>query len=118
MVVLENICSLARSHLRRIALGDSTDERILRAACVAKREGIAEIVLIGDPAILKREAERAGISIDGMEITSPATCPVLDRLAASYFERRKGKLKSLDEAREELRSNELLFGAEVASSGY
>src|ERR1700733_14569016 len=53
-----------------------------------------------------------------MEITSPSTCPVLEKLSASYYERRKGKIKSLDEARDELKNNELLFGAEVASSGY
>ena len=118
MGILENIRSRALSTPRRIALGDARDERILRAAYQATREGIAEIVLVGNPAILKGEAERAEISIDGIEITSPATCPVLDKLAASYYERRKGKLHSLDEVRDQLRSNELLFGAAVVASGY
>jgi len=118
MHLLEAIGSKARSNHRRIALGDTADERILRAAFIAKEEGIAEIILIGDKSILEGEAKKAGITLDGIEITSPATCPVLDKLAASYYERRIEKLKSLDEARDELKNNDLLFGAAVVESGH
>ena len=118
MGALEDIRSQARANPRRIALGDATDERILCAASEATGEGIAEIILIGDESLLEREANRAGIDLDGIEIISPRTCPNLEELAASYFELRKGKLHSLDEAREHLRSNELLFGAAVVASGY
>ncbi len=121
--ILEAIRSKARpsrigGRKARIALGDSSDERILQAARNATDEHIATIVLIGGAAILERDANDAGISLDGIETVSPANFPNFEKLASSYFERRKEKLQSVSEAAAELRSNDLLFGAALAASGF
>ena len=116
--ILEEIGRNAQTLTKRIALGDATDERILEAARIAKREGIAEIVLIGDATILGQEASRAAIPLDGIEIISPLNFPDIELLATSYYTRRKEKLESWDAALEELRTNELLFGAALVEAGY
>lgn len=103
---------------KRIALGDALDARILEAARMAMREGIAEIVLIGDADGVKREAALAGIPVDGIEIISPRTFPEIENIATRYYNRRKEKLVSPKVALEELRSNELLFGAAYVEAGY
>jgi phosphate acetyltransferase len=105
-------------HERRIILGDTSDERMLHAARIITDEHIAKIVLIGDAPFLEREAIRIGISLDGIEIVSQTNFPHLDELAASYFNRRKEKLHSIEDAIMELRSNDLLFGASLTASGF
>jgi phosphate acetyltransferase len=108
----------ASGHARRIALGDTSDERMLRAARIATDEHIAQIVLIGDAPFLEQEAVRGGIALDGIEIVASANFPGLDELAASYFNRRKDKLHSIEDAELELRSNDLLFGTSLTASGF
>jgi phosphate acetyltransferase len=102
----------------RILLGDTTDDRMLQAARMATDEKIAIIILIGDSSLIERDAKRAGISLDGIQIISQPNYKTFDGLAAAYFERRKEKLHSVDEAVAELRSNDLLFGAALTASGF
>jgi phosphate acetyltransferase len=102
----------------RIALADTSDERILQAARIATDEKIASIVLIGDSSLIERGAKIAGISLDGIEIISQHNHKAFDAVAAAYFERRKEKLQSVEEAATELRSNDLLFGAGLTASGF
>jgi phosphate acetyltransferase len=107
----------ASGHTRRIILGDTSDERMLHAARIATDEHLAKIALIGDAQLLERETIRAGITLDGIEIVSQTNFP-MEGLAASYFDRRKEKLHSIEDAASELRSNDLLFGASLTASGF
>src|SRR5581483_412825 len=115
--VLQEIRAKAAKAKKRIALGDAFDERVLRAAFEATDAHLAEIVLIGDRELLEREAARLGLSISGIEILSSETYADTELLAQEYYKRRRSKLSSLGEARSELRSNELLFGAALVAGG-
>ncbi|MFI5201822.1 MAG: phosphate acetyltransferase [Candidatus Kapaibacterium sp.] len=117
-MVLEEIQRKSRSARKRIALGDACDARMLEAARTATQEGIAEIVLIGDSQLLQHEAAFANIPLDGIEIISPLTFSETENIAARYYHRRKEKLESLGAATQELRSNDLLFGAAYVEAGY
>ena len=122
--VLQTIRSKAQQntsisgHAGRIALGDTSDVRMLHAARIATDEHIAKIVLIGDVLLLEEGARLANIALDGIEIVSQTNFPDLDELAASYFDRRKEKLHSIEDAAMELSSNDLLFGAALTASGF
>ncbi len=105
-------------HPRRILLGDAMDPRMLEAARIATDESIATIVLIGDPKELQHEALRVGLDMGGIESVSQERYPMFGGLVDSYFERRQEKLESKAEAASELRSDDLLFGAMLTSSGY
>src|SRR5438105_15964540 len=112
---LLDIQSRARANPKRIALCDAFDERMLRAARDAMDNGIAEIVLVGDPDIIARAAETSQVSLAGVEIISPQT-DLSDRtdIPELYYQSRKHKLASRDEAQEEILANELLFAALLA----
>ncbi len=107
-----------RGNPARIALGDSSDVRMLHAARIATDEEIAKIVFIGDANLIEEGSKRANISLDGIEIVSQTNFPSFDELAASYFNRRREKLHSVEDAASELRSNDLLFGAALVASGF
>ena len=116
--VLDKIRRKAASDIKRIALGDATDARILEAAQIATRESIAEISLIGEAEGVEREAALAGIPLDRIQIISPRTFSEIENLATRYYHRRKEKLASWDAAIEELRADDLLFGAAYVEAGY
>jgi phosphate acetyltransferase len=113
--ILEKIQSKAQRRLKRIALGDAFDERMIAAARLATDNKLARMV--GDPYLIGRTAEHAEISLDGIEIISPKSYNGLEELGKEYLERRTGKVTSLDEAVEEITANDLLFGAVLTRSG-
>ncbi|HWF43704.1 MAG TPA: phosphate acetyltransferase [Candidatus Kapabacteria bacterium] len=115
--ILEDIQSKARSGLKRIALGDAFDDRMVLAAREATDRSLAHMVLIGDPYLIERTAERSGVSLDGIEIISPGMYEELEKLATHYFKRRKGKVASIKDAMEEAASNDLLFGSLLTGAG-
>ncbi len=113
--ILTEIRLKAGERRKRIALCDATDERMIRAAREAVSRKIAEIVLVGDEAAIRKAADEAGVSLEGIEITSHTTAR--RDLSTIYYERRKSKLASHEAAEEEIRSNPLLFAALLASEG-
>src|SRR2546421_11060790 len=96
--ILDEIQSRARRSSKRIALGDAPDERILRAAREASEGNLADIVLVGDAAMIRGAAERSSLSLEGIQIASASAHSTLELLADRYFDRRREKLRSLDEA--------------------
>ncbi len=104
--------------LARIALGDSSDDRMLCAARIATDEKIAAIVLIGEPHLLESAAARTGISLEGIEIISSANFPKVDATAVVFFERHREKVHSIENAAAELRANDLLFGTALTEAGF
>ncbi len=82
--VIARCQALARNRSRRVALPESTEPRVLEAADRLRRDGIAEIVLIGAAADVGSAAQRAGISLDGFTILDPAHSDYLEPFAMAY----------------------------------
>jgi malate dehydrogenase (oxaloacetate-decarboxylating)(NADP+) len=73
--LMRQIFDKARSDPKRLVLTDSHDERVLKAATVLAREGIAYPVLIGSRDALHEQAARLNLSLDGIEIIHPPEHP-------------------------------------------
>ncbi len=86
----------------RLVFPEATDARILGAVVRLKNEGLVEPVLIGNVSEVKEAAQKAGVSIDGMEILDPKQYEAFDAMVASFVERRKGKVTE-EQAREQLK---------------
>ena len=102
----------------RIILGDTSDIRILEAGLNTSELGVAEIIFVGNKDVIEQEARNANIPISGIEIISSRGFPDCDELAEEYFNRRSNKISSLDEAKKEILSNDLLVGALLVRTGY
>ena len=61
MDLLETIKTNAKKHNKRIVLPESTEERTLKAADILLKEGIAQIILTGNPQTIKKEAAKHGL---------------------------------------------------------
>lgn len=74
----------ARADRRRIVLPEGTEPRVLAAAAEVLRRGIADVVLLGDPAEIARAAARCGADVSAAEVADPTSEPLRSQLAAEY----------------------------------
>jgi len=107
--IIQRIRERAKKANKKVVLPESFEERTLRAAEIATKEGIAKIVLIGEESALKERARELKVSLDGIEIINPDTYPEKELLAETLVELRKTKgIDTLDKAYEVLK-NPLYF---------
>lgn len=104
MKAIHRIIDTARHAPMRIVLCESEDERVLAAAARATREGIARILLVGDIGKTQRAAEAAHIDVAGMELIDPATSPLTDAFAETWYGMRAKKGMTREQAVEEMRA--------------
>ncbi|MBI9079703.1 MAG: phosphate acetyltransferase [Pseudodesulfovibrio sp.] len=76
---------------QRIVLPEGSGERILRAADILLRRGVADIILLGRNDEIRAKASAFGVDIAGAQIIDPAESDLLDAFAEEYLELRKHK---------------------------
>lgn len=113
MHLVDQIKEKAKRHLQTVVLPESYDERMLYAAEKIVKEGLAKIIILGDPAKIQAEADNKGINLAGVELLNPATSPKLDKYVADFVELRKskGKIITADEAHKQLTAADNLYYA-------
>ena len=60
--------SLTTPSEQRLAVAAATDVKTLEAVCLARDEGIADAILVGDKKKMHQSAEEGGLDLDGFEI--------------------------------------------------
>ncbi len=113
MKPLDRIIETARQAPKRIVLAEGEDPRIIEAAIRAQREGIAQIILIGNRQIIEDRLAAAGVQTATFRIENPAISPLGPRLAAAYHQLRKAKGVDEAAATEALRSRLIFAGMMV-----
>ncbi|MGA2152734.1 MAG: phosphate acetyltransferase [Geobacteraceae bacterium] len=111
MSFIEKIKAKAKSNLQTIVLPESYDERMLFAAEKVTEQGLAKIVILGDPAKVKADAAAKKIDLTGVEILNPLTAPKLDAYVDALVELRKKKGLSREDALKLLTAPDNLFFA-------
>ncbi|HRN16060.1 MAG TPA: phosphate acyltransferase, partial [Xylanibacter oryzae] len=61
MDLVEKIIERAKSDKQRIVLPEATEERTLKAADKVLADGVADLILIGNPGEVHAEAEKFGL---------------------------------------------------------
>lgn len=93
---IESLIDQAKSDKKTIVLPEGNDERILAAAQEVLKQGIADLVIIGDA----EKIAQAGYDVTGATIIDPLTSDQLDGFANLLHELRKAKGMTLEEAQE------------------
>lgn len=106
----------ARADRRHLVLPEGSEERILRATETLLRRGVADLTLLGDPAVIERRAREIGVSVEGARVVDPETSPWRDDFAARYAELRKHRGVTLDLAYDVVRDVNY-FGTMMVSAG-
>lgn len=97
MGLMDDIRRKARADKKRVVLPEGTEERTIKAAEIISKEGIADVILIGNVAEIKNKA--AGLDYSGVTIIDPEQSDKLEEYAAAFFELRKHKGISQEDAK-------------------
>mgnify|MGYP005814665509 CR=1 FL=1 len=92
----------ARSNKKTIVLPESEDPRILEAASILLRRGVANLVLLGDPNQVPQNAFGLGFDITGARIVSMNDPALVEKFSTKYAELRAHKGITLEQARERM----------------
>ena len=100
MQLLEKIVANAKAAKRRIVLPEGLEERTLRAADRILAEGVADLILIGNPDEIKAKAKELGLThiATGATLVCPKGNPDKEKYANILFELRKNKGMTIEEA--------------------
>lgn len=113
MNFIESIKSRAKSDLKTIALPESMDSRVIRAAQKIIEEGIAKVILIGD----KEKISLNEHIIDKAIIIDPNNCSYIDELINTLVEIRKNKGLTYEEAKKLLLNDYMYFACMLVKTG-
>jgi phosphate acetyltransferase len=116
MTLVEKLKARARARLQRIVLPEGEDPRIVSAAAAITREGFAKITLLGRKQIIGQTAADLHVALGDVAIEDPAASARAEAYAQIYYERRRARGVSLDEAREIAR-RPLYFAALSVAAG-
>lgn len=99
MDILSQMTARAKANKQRIVLPEGDEPRTLEAANIILKEGIANLTLIGDPAVINRMAKENGYEhIAQATIFDPATDPKMADYSNLLYELRKKKGMTPEEA--------------------
>ncbi len=114
MNVLEQIKAKAKALQKTIVLCEGEDKRVVKAAADATKEGVAKIVLLGNPEQIKKDNPE--VDLTGVEIVNPLTSDKLATYNAKLCEIRASKGMTPDQA-EKLLQDGTYFGAMMLKMG-
>ena len=105
MTYIDNVLNrLKESNRKRIVLPESEDERVIEAA--KKASLFADIILIGD------------VNVEGVTTINPNTYEHTEEFINEFYEMRKEKGVSLEDARDTMLNNSRSFAAMLVKMGY
>jgi len=117
MNILDRLKARARVHPQHIVLPEGEDRRAVAAAARVAAEGYARVTLLGRTQVVQSAADETGAKLTGVEILDPASSPKLDEYARIYFERRRARGVTLEEAGEAARKP-LYFADLMVAAGH
>jgi phosphate acetyltransferase len=117
MELLDSIKLNARKHNKRIVLPEGYEERTIQAADIAIAEGLAQIILIGDPEEIKAHAAKLGLkNLGKATLINPKVHPKKEQYINLMVELRKSKGMTKEEA-SKLIEDPLYLGVLMIKSG-
>ena len=107
----------ARKMQKRLVLAEGTEYRTVKAARIILDEKLASsVTLVGKTDTVKAVAEKEGVSLQGITIVDPTSSDKLDTYAQTYYELRKHKGMTVDQAKVDMTA-QLRWGAMMVHRG-
>jgi phosphate acetyltransferase len=107
----------ARENKQTIVLPEAKDERILKATQILLNSDVVDIVLLGNELDIKHRASLLGLNIDKAKIIDPTTSKQLPFLSEEFYNLRKDKGLTLEQATETLQTIPNYFATMMVQTG-
>lgn len=114
MNFLKQITERARADKQTIVLPEGTDMRSIKAASIVQKEGIANIILVGNADEIRKLA--GDLDISGVKIVDPLNFDRMEDYVNKFFEIRKSKGITIEQAGETMKDC-LYFGVMMVKMG-
>ena len=115
MDFLNKMKETAKQDMKTIVLPEGSEPRTVKAVGTILQEGFANIVLLGKEEEIKAQAVAQGVDISGAKIVDPETSPDFEEYANNFYEMRKKKGMTPEEAKK-MMANPLYFGVMMAEA--
>jgi phosphate acetyltransferase len=116
MNLLESFKDKARKNPQRIVLPEGTEPRTVKAASILTREKLANVTLIGNRKEIEAVAKEQGVDVSAVPSVDPETAKEIDAYADTYYELRKAKGMTPEEARR-IMKDPIFFGTMMVHKG-
>ena len=113
MHLVDQIKAKAKENRQTVVLPEGYDDRMVHAAGQIVADGLANIVLLGDPADLQAKAVELGCSLEGVTLLDPKNAPQLENYVTELVELRKKKGLTAEQAKELLTGDDNLYFASM-----
>lgn len=111
MNFIETMKKKATEYQNRLVLPEGTEPRTIQAARQLLDSKLArEVILLGDEKLIQAKAKEVSVDLSGLSLINPATSTYLEDFANTYYEKRKAKGMTPEQAKIDLSAN-LRFGA-------
>lgn len=117
MDFIKEIWTKAKKAQKTMVLPEATDPRVLKAAEMVIKGKLASIILIGSEIDIEKAREGAGADISGAKIISPLDSSKLEEYVKLFYEKRKDKGLTEEEARRILTTETPFFAAMMIDQG-
>lgn len=117
MELMESIWEMAKGDKKRIILAEGEEKRNLQACDKILKNGLANIVLVGNKEKIAESSKQLGIDVSGAEIVDPNTSDLTEGYAKEFYELRKKKGMTLEKAEKMVR-DPLYFATMAIKMGY
>jgi len=114
--VISRIKERAKKDIKAIVLPESEDVRVLKAAEMATKENIANIIVIGNKENVRLICEKENIDLTGVSVVDPETSEHFNEYADKLYELRKEKGLTEEKAKE-LVKDYIYFGVMMIKMG-
>ena len=114
--LMTSIKEQARKNKRSVVFPDATDERVIKAARILADESLANPILIGNEDEIRAKAASLQINTGGIRIIDPARSEKLSDFSHIFFNLRKHKGITIEEAQKTMK-HPLFFGAMMVREG-
>jgi phosphate acetyltransferase len=116
LALLKQIRDKAAQLKRTVVLPESHDDRVIQAAAKIAELGFGSVITLGDEDVVHASAEKLGVKLSGVRVIDPKKSDRLSDFANVYFNLRKHKGVTVEEARETM-TRDLYFGAMMVREG-
>jgi len=114
-MIIDKLISVAKTDRKTIVLPETNDVRVLNAA---SKVDFADIVLVGNESNIKELANKENINIDNLKIIDPKNSELTNTLINEFYELRKNKGITLEDAKNIIETNYLYFGCMLVKCSY
>ena len=109
-MIIDKLIEKAKKTKKTICLVETDDIRTLKAASIVKNKDFANIILVGNEDNINKLSKENNIDLSNIKIINPETSELTNELIDKFYELRKNKGLTFEEADNIIKNDYLYFG--------